>query len=117
MVKPRDTNDVAVTIKVLRWLPLSDSCKVAIRGGGHTPWAGSANIDGGVTIDLSSLKAISVNRDKSVVSVGAGCVWGEVYKKAEAMGIAVIGGRGSSIGVSGLTLGGKSSLDSVEHDL
>jgi hypothetical protein len=106
IVTPRNTDDVAVTIKVLTWLPLSDACKLAIRGGGHTPWAGSANIEGGITLDLSSMKTITVNQDRSVVAVGAGSLWGEVYRKTDELGIAVIGGRGSSIGVGGLTLGG-----------
>jgi FAD/FMN-containing dehydrogenase len=114
VVTPRDTNDVAVAMKVLRWLPLQDSCKVAIRGGGHTPWAGSANIEGGITIDLRSLKAISVNQEKSIVSVAAGCVWGEVHRRTDELGLAVIGGRGSTIGVGGLTLGGESNLHALD---
>ncbi|KAF1963610.1 oxidoreductase FAD-binding protein [Byssothecium circinans] len=106
IVKPRDTREVAIIIKWLNRLASISTCQLAIRGGGHTPWAGSANIDGGITIDLSSLKDISVNQDKSIVSIGAGSIWGDVYRRMDELGIAVVGGRGSSVGVGGLTLGG-----------
>lgn len=50
------------------------STNFAIRGGGHTPWAGSANINGGVTIDMTSIKDVTVNNNKTIASVGAGAV-------------------------------------------
>jgi FAD/FMN-containing dehydrogenase len=111
IVTPRDTSDVVSTIKLLSWLPLKDASRLAIRGGGHTPWAGSANTEGGITMDLRSMKTISANEDRSIVSVGAGSIWGDVYRRADALGIAVVGGRGSSIGVGGLTLGGMHLFD------
>jgi FAD/FMN-containing dehydrogenase len=116
IVTPRDTKDVAIAINLLGWMSLNDAGRLAIRGGGHTPWAGSANVDGGITMDLSSMKAISVNQDQSVVSVGAGSIWGDVYRTTDALGIAVIGGRGSSIGVGGLTLGGMHAILTVGAD-
>ena len=103
IVTPSSEEDVAVAVKTLATL----GCTIAIRGGGHTPWANSANIDGGVTIDMRSINAVDVNSDNTVVSVGAGALWGDVYRKMDSLGIVVIGGRGSSIGVGGLTTGGK----------
>jgi len=44
-------------------------------GGGHTPWASSANINGGVTIDMRLINATTINKDNTVPSVGAGAVW------------------------------------------
>lgn len=101
---PSSEDDVAVAVKILSTL----GCTFAIRGGGHTPWASSANIDGGVTIDMRFINAVTVNKDNTVASVGAGAIWGDVYRKMDALGLAVIGGRGSSIGVGGLTTGGTS---------
>ena len=55
IVTPINTDDV---VSAIRTLALADKNngfpqpKFAIRGGGHTPWAGSASIDGGVTIDM-----------------------------------------------------------------
>lgn len=63
-----NTNDVVIAIKELA------STNFAIRGGGHTPWAGSANINGGVTIDMTSIKDVTVNNNKTIASVGAGAV-------------------------------------------
>lgn len=110
IVTPRDTKDVAIAINLLVWMSLNDAGQLAIRIGGHTPWAGSANIDGGITMDPSYMRTISFNQNQSVVSVGAGSIWGDVYRRTDALGIAVIGGRGSSIGVEGLTLGGMHAL-------
>ena len=108
VIKPESAQDVAVAVKILvefgRYL-----CPFAIRGGGHTAWAGSANIDHGVTIDLSAMNKISLNARASQTSVGAGATWGEVYSQLDPLNLTVIGGRASQVGVAGLTLGGKSS--------
>lgn len=79
----------------------------AIRGGGHTPFAGSASISNGVVIDMRAIKEVTVNEDQTIASVGAGAVWGDVYLKLDGLGLTVVGGRGSTIGVGGLTTGGK----------
>lgn len=108
IVTPTNTNDVVTAVKTLTLLSKSGlvNCKFAIRGGGHTPWAGSANINGGVTIDMRSIRDVTVNEDKTVAFVGAGTTWGDVYRKMDSLGLAVVGGRGSSIGVGGLLTGG-----------
>ena len=109
IVTPTSTDDVVTVVKTLTLLDnggLPES-KFAIRGGGHTPWAGSANINDGVTIDLRSINTITVNQDKTVASIGAGAIWGDVYRTVDLLGLAVVGGRGSSIGVGGLLTGGK----------
>jgi FAD/FMN-containing dehydrogenase len=105
IVIPKNTNETATAIKLLSE-PRGSACQLAIRGGGHTPWAGSANIEEGITIDMSAMKAISINKDHSLVSIGAGARWGDVYRRTDEWGVAVVGGRGSTIGVGGLTLGG-----------
>jgi len=86
----------------------TDACKFAIRSGGHTPWSGSANIEGGVTIDMKFVNQVDVSPDQTVTSVGPGNRWVDVYLKLDAMGLAVPGGRVADVGVGGLTLGGKS---------
>ena len=69
-------------------------------------WAGAANIQNGVTIDLSTMKDISVSQDNCTTSVGAGARWQDVYLNLDAMNLAVSGGRVNDVGVAGLTLGG-----------
>ena len=111
MLEPRSAEDVSSAVSVLSLLSgqtgFSDACKFAIRGGGHTPWGGSANIEGGVTIDLKFLNQVDVSPDQTVVSVGPGNRWVDVYLKLDAVGLAIPGGRVSDVGVSGLTLGGE----------
>ena len=121
IVTPTRADDVATIIKKLNLLNNGGSqCKFAIRGGGHTPWAGSANINGGVTIDMRSISDVNISADRSVASVGAGAIWGDVYRQMDAMNLTVVGGRGSSIGIGGLLTGGKfytGNETSVQMDL
>lgn len=81
-------------------------CLFAIKGRGHTPAAGFANIQDGVTIDMTGLSGVAVNSDHSVAHVGAGGAWLDVYKFLEPLNLAVTGGRNGNVGVGGLLLGG-----------
>jgi hypothetical protein len=85
----------------------SSSCSFAIRSGGHTPWAGAANIHGGVTIDLSAINQVTVSADQALASIGPGARWLDVYLKLDTLELAVPGGRVSEVGVGGLVTGGK----------
>ena len=87
----------------------------AVRSGGHTGFAGAANINGGVTIDLRLLNSIELNDDKSIASVGPGATWGEVYAKLDPLGLGVAGGRAAQVGVGGLTTGGGISYMSPRY--
>ncbi|KND86516.1 Bifunctional solanapyrone synthase [Tolypocladium ophioglossoides CBS 100239] len=90
-------------------------CKFAVKSGGHAAFAGASNIEGGVTIDLINLNGIAVSADQTQTSVGAGNVWYDVYTHLQPMGLTVIGGRVSAIGVGGLTLGGGISFFSGRY--
>ena len=90
-----------------------EQCHFAIRGGGHSRIAGSSNADAGVTIDLVKLKFVEIAKDKKTVRIGAGNVWGDVYKTLEDHGLTVVGGRVSDVGVGGFTLGGEKQSASV----
>ena len=108
VVTPTSTQDVASTIKALNSLNTANNSEFnfALRGGGHTPFAGSANIKGGVTIDLRSLNGIEVSPDQTITSIGGGAIWRDVYQKLTPKNIMVSGGRVSNVGVGGLTTGG-----------
>jgi len=77
-----------------------------VRSGGHTTWPGAANIQGGVTIDLSNMKEVSISSDKTRVSLGPGNRWADVYSKLGRAGIAVSEGRWGNVGVGGLLTSG-----------
>ncbi|KAL8912284.1 MAG: hypothetical protein Q9171_002656 [Xanthocarpia ochracea] len=104
VVSPQNETDVSTAIKILA--APGSTTKFAIRGGGHTVWKGSANIDDGVTIDMRAINTVSVSDDKTFTSVGAGALWKDVYTVLDAMGLATVGGRAAQVGVGGLTTGG-----------
>ena len=60
----------------------------------------------GVTIDLSRLDKVTVANNSTQASLGPGARWATVYTTLNAQGVSVSGGRVSSVGVGGLTLGG-----------
>ncbi|KAL9126102.1 MAG: hypothetical protein Q9217_004802 [Psora testacea] len=108
IVTPLDTADVVVAVKSLAAIYKSSdyAAQFAIKGGGHTPWAGSANIASGPVIDMTSIKAVRVDKKTSLTAVGAGARWADVYQTLDSMQLAVSGGRAAQVGVGGLTLGG-----------
>src|SRR5882724_9226962 len=81
------------------------SWPLAVRGGGHSV-AGFGVCEGGLVIDLSSMKAIEVDPARRTARVGPGVTWGEFDAATSAFGLATTGARISSTGVTGVTLGG-----------
>ena len=73
-------------------------------------WAGAANIQDGVTMDLSEMNMVEISGDQKVTGVGPGARWHDVYSKLDELGLSVVGGRVSDVGVAGLTLGGNHSI-------
>ena len=101
----KSTKDVSEVVHILadqntQRTPPSD-CHFAIRGGGIAPWAGAANAQGGVTIDLSAIKHVSVSADSKITVVGGGAKWKDIYVYLDPRDLAVVGGRVSEVGVGG----------------
>jgi len=116
IVKATSSNDVATTIRTLSALysvSKSPRCKFAVRSGGHTPAGGSANIDGGITIDLHFMNSTRLNKDRSTVSVEPGAGAGDVSRILDPMKLAIAGGRVSDVAIGGFTTGGK--IFDVKH--
>lgn len=105
-----NAEDVSLAVTTLVSANKTYPCQFAIRGGGHTPWGGASNIQKGVTIDLSLMSETVFNKEKSTASIGPGSRWLGVYETLDSLGVSVPGGRAGSVGVAGLTLGGKSVL-------
>lgn len=101
VVRPADEGDVIAAVDFARdhQLPLS------VRGGGHNV-AGHATNDGGIVIDLSSMKKIEVDPVNRTVRAQGGVVWGELDAATQPYGLAAPGGVYSQTGIAGLTLGG-----------
>ncbi|MFD0507620.1 FAD-binding oxidoreductase [Streptomyces chiangmaiensis] len=96
-----DEEDVAT---VLRYASAHD-IPVAVRGGGHGS-DGYAMPGGALVIDLSAMRAITVDPKTRVVRAQPGVKLGEMDAAAQQHGLAVPAGTVSSTGVAGLTLGG-----------
>jgi hypothetical protein len=78
--------------------------EIAVRGGSHSA-PGFGTSDGGLVIDLGPLKGIQVDPARRIAWVQPGVVWGELDAATQEHGLAVTGGRVSSTGVSGFTIG------------
>ena len=94
----------AVSVVVL--LSRLSSCPFAVKSGGHAAFKGASNIEGGITVSLADLNAITVSSDKKTAAVGPGNTWNDVYTYLAKYELAAIGGRVAPIGTGGLTLGG-----------
>jgi FAD/FMN-containing dehydrogenase len=95
-----DREDVVGAIDFAR----SIGVMIAVRGGGHSA-AGHGTCDGGVVIDLSPMKEIRVDPQARTVRAEAGLTWAEFDRETQKYGLAVTGGRFSTTGIAGLTLG------------
>ncbi len=121
ILRCNDAGDVAAALAIARTAGLA----VSVYGGGHGV-TGSAVIDDGVCIDLRGLDSVVVDPVARTARVGGGATWGVIDAATQEFGLAVTGGRMSTTGVGGLTLGSGSgwleralgftcdNLDSVE---
>lgn len=111
IVCPTSAKEVSTTVKAL----VAAGQKFAVRSGGHTQWAGSNNIEHGVTLDLGLLAWTKFNAASETVDIGpAGC-WRDVYAELHKHGRIVAGGREGNVGVAGLLLGGGNTFVTARH--
>ncbi|KAF2844358.1 FAD-binding domain-containing protein [Plenodomus tracheiphilus IPT5] len=115
IVQPLSTEDVSKTVKTLVGDAACGQTKFAVRGGGHTTWAGSNNIDCGVTIDLGLINSTTWNSETEVASIGPGSRWNAVYATLEPLGVTVAGGRAGTVGVAGFLTGGGNSFYTAQR--
>ena len=101
IVRPTNSAEVvgAVNLARERRLPL------AVRCGGHSV-SGMGTCDDGVLINLSRMKGVGVDPVARTARVNAGAIWGEVDRDTQVFGLATPGGRVTTTGVGGFTLGG-----------
>jgi FAD/FMN-containing dehydrogenase len=101
IIRCAGTADVLKAVEFAR----SQDLPVAVRGGAHSI-AGFSTVDGGVVIDLSAMRAVTVDPVTRRAFVQGGATWREVDHETQAFGLATTGGLVSSTGVGGFTLGG-----------
>jgi FAD/FMN-containing dehydrogenase len=96
----RTPHDVQSTIRAARDADLA----VSVRGGGHD-WAGRALCDG-LVIDLTEMNGVTLSPDNRSARISGGALASDVFKVTDPRGLAVVTGSCSSVGMTGLTLGG-----------
>ncbi|KIW15121.1 hypothetical protein PV08_07908 [Exophiala spinifera] len=112
-VLPESAEDVSIIIKTAT----EHQQPFAVKSGGHGVFAGASSISGGLLIDLARINKTEVADDRKSAWIGAGAKWGSVYEALNNHGLSIPGGRISSVGVGGLTLGGGISFAANRYGL
>jgi FAD/FMN-containing dehydrogenase len=100
IARAADEHDVRTAILVAR----EHDLEVAVRCGGHSA-PGFGTCDGGLVIDMRDIATAHVDPQRRIVRAGGGMDWGALDAATQEHGLAVTGGRVSSTGVAGFTLG------------
>ena len=101
IVRCSTTSDVVHAVNFAR----NSGIMLAVRGGGHNI-AGNALCDDGIVIDLSQMRAASVDPGARRVTIEGGATLADLDAATQAHGLATPVGINSTTGVAGLTLGG-----------
>lgn len=78
--------------------------EIAVRGGGHGV-PGYAVTEGGVVVDLRDMNAVWVDPATRTARAQGGATWGQFDRETQVFGLATTGGRITTTGIGGLTLG------------
>jgi FAD/FMN-containing dehydrogenase len=101
VVQPAPTRDVAAAVEFAR----DHGVLLSIKGGGHNI-AGTSIANGGLTLDMSRMRYVTVDSGAELAHVGPGCLLKDVDQATQEHGLATVLGFVSGVGVAGLTLGG-----------
>jgi FAD/FMN-containing dehydrogenase len=101
IVRCRNTNDVAQTVRLAR----THDVPISVRGGGHN-FAGKAVLEDGLMIDLSGMKGIKVDAGRQTARAQTGLKLGEFDRETQNHGLMTPLGIATTTGIAGLTLGG-----------
>ncbi|MEO8246618.1 MAG: FAD-binding oxidoreductase [Chloroflexota bacterium] len=101
IVQPADATDVSRVVA----LAADHDVELAVRGGGHSV-AQLSSTQGGILLDMSSLKHIEVDAASHAAWAEAGLTAGEVTAAVAEHGLAIGFGDTGSVGIGGITLGG-----------
>jgi FAD/FMN-containing dehydrogenase len=101
IVRPESPRDVQEAIRVAR----DRGMRLSVLGGGHD-WAGRAVRDGGLVIDMSGMRSVTVDTRARVATVGGGVIAADLIDAVAPYGLVAATGNCGGVGMAGLTLGG-----------
>ncbi|MGI8694290.1 MAG: FAD-binding oxidoreductase [Geodermatophilaceae bacterium] len=101
VIQPVSARDVAAAVEFAH----EHQLLLSVKGGGHNI-AGTSIADGGLTLDMSQLRDVTVDPAARLAHVGPGCRLQDVDRATQQHGLATVLGFISEVGVAGLTLGG-----------
>ncbi|KAM6511531.1 hypothetical protein FALCPG4_016536 [Fusarium falciforme] len=101
VVFPTSTEDVQAAIKFAR----KSNLEIAIKCGGHH-FSPASSIEGGIVIDMKALNSVEVDKQNMRVTIGGGCLWGDVYTTLREHDLECVGGGVHVVGVGGHLTGG-----------
>jgi FAD/FMN-containing dehydrogenase len=99
--KRQDVTDVIIAVNFAR----EQNLPLAVRSGGHS-FPGFSSTEGGIVIDLTAMKQMTIDPVRRVARVQPGLTWEEYAKVAAVHGLATTSGDVPTVGIGGLTLGG-----------
>ena len=108
-------DSVEDVVNTLRFARRND-LRLTVKGGGHSAAGYSLN-SGGIVIDFSLMKRMTLDGD--TLKVQAGARWIDIYRylQSNGKGLIPIGGGCAPVGVSGFVLGGGYSFASRSYGL
>ena len=101
VIRVKDADDVARVVNLAR----ESGLELAVRSGGHSI-VGHSVSDGGIVLDLSSMKDLQIDPESRTAWAETGLTAGEVTTALAKHGLAVGFGDTGSVGIGGITLGG-----------
>lgn len=101
IVQVKTADDVPAVVNFAR----KHKFELSVRGAGHHI-AGNCLVDGGITIDFSKMKKVTVDAEAKTAIAEPGATLADFDKATLAHGLATPVGINSTTGIAGLTLGG-----------
>jgi FAD/FMN-containing dehydrogenase len=112
IIRPANADEVAQVVALAR----DTGLELAVRSGGHSG-AGHSVSDGGITLDLSAMRALEIDPERRTAWAQTGLTAAEYTNAAGAQGLATGFGDTGSVGIGGITLGGGIGFLARKHGL
>ncbi|WP_156745262.1 FAD-binding oxidoreductase, partial [Mycobacterium sp. 1165178.9] len=101
VVRVESPRDVQGAVRVAR----DRGMRLSVLGGGHD-WAGRAVCDGGLVIDMSGMRNVTIDSRAQVATVSGGVIASDLIDAVAPYGLVAATGNCGGVGMTGLTLGG-----------